>query len=471
MKRLNELYDCKWDVPIYDIKINSKDVKDGDLFVCVKGVNCDRHDFIDEAIKNGASALIVTKGDSYPIPFIKVLDADIELKRVAKRFYDSPCDNIKLIGVTGTDGKTTTASIVRDLLGDDLCGYMGTNGVYLKDSHYNLSNTTPDGHIIYKYLDKMVKDGLKYASIETSSEAFYRNRLEGFSFDVGVLTNVTGDHLNIHKSRENYIACKMELFKKIKKCGYAVLNRDDCLYEDFLKVCNCNVITYGMSDADLVFSNINEYVNKTEFDLTYKGKCYRIVSGLVSSFNVYNLCASFGVLLSLGFDIEDIIGRVNRIVVPLGRCERLDFGCGYDIILDYAHTSNALLNILSFLKRVSKGRIITVTGSAGGREHEKRKEMGKVVLENSSLVIFTMDDPRGEDVNEIIDELISNNKGNYKRVIDRKDAIKMALSEARSGDTVLIAGKGRDNYMAIGNSYVPYCDYDVICDYFKKDKL
>jgi len=217
MKRLNELYDCSYDVLINDIKINSKEINPGDLFVCIRGVNFDRHDFIGEAISNGASALIVKKEGNYTVPYIVVEDPDAELKRLAQVFYDNPLDKIKLIGTTGTDGKTSTATIIRDLLGNRKCGYMGTLGVDYGENHEELKNTTPEAHVICKYLDKMIKENMNYASIETSSEAFFRNRLDEFAFDIGVLTNITGDHLNIHKTHENYVNCKKDLFRKIKK--------------------------------------------------------------------------------------------------------------------------------------------------------------------------------------------------------------------------------------------------------------
>lgn len=469
MKRLNELYDCSYDVLINEIKINSKEVTPGDLFVCIKGVNFDRHDFIDEAISNGASALIVKKDGNYSVPYIVVEDPDAELKRLAQIFYDNPLDKIKLIGTTGTDGKTTVATIIRDLLGSSVCGYMGTNGVDYGTHHETLKNTTPEAHIICKYLDKMIKEKQGYASIETSSEAFYRNRLDRFAFDIGVFTNITGDHLNIHKTHENYVECKKDLFRKIKETGFSILNKDDPYYEEIRSVCSCNVLTYGKNnDSNLVILDIQLLPGKTNFKMKYQEITYDIESPLCGEFNVYNLSAAILALIGLGFSIDDIIQRVKNVKVPNGRCEFLDFGQDYNIVLDYAHTPRSLNSILTYLNEVKESRIITVTGSAGGREHEKRKEMGKVVLEKSDLVIFTMDDPRNENVVEIINQMISDNSGNYLKIIDRKEAIMKSFDLANSNDIILITGKGRDNYMAIGNEYVPYSDYEVICEYFNK---
>ena len=466
MKKINELYEVFFDTLIKDIKINSKEVEKDDLFVCTKGVNADRHNFIDEAIENGASFLIVKKDGNYKVPYIKVEDPNKELSILAKKFYDNPDELIKLIGVTGTDGKTTTASIIRDLLGKDLCGYIGTNGVEGKTFSDKLNNTTPECHLIYKYLYLFNKDNLKYVSMETSSEAFYRNRLSSFSFDVGILTNITEDHLNIHKSMDNYINSKKNLFRQIKSDGVAILNIDDKYYDEFKDI-HSNTLTYGKNPlADIYIKEVVENVSDTDITFVYKSKEYKVTSSLLGMFNVYNLMASILCLLSFNIEMDEILSRVRNINTPRGRCEFLDFNTNYKIVLDYAHTPNGLEAILNYLKNIKTNRIITVTGSAGGREKEKRCEMGRVVLEKSDIVIFTMDDPRNEDPNKIIKEMINDREGCYKIIIDRAEAINFALDHARSGDIVLIAGKGRDSYMAIGDKYIPYNDYEVIKEYF-----
>jgi len=466
MKKINELYNCNYSGEVKDIKINSKEVMPGDAFVCTKGVNTDRHDFIDEAIDNGASVLIVKKDGNYKIPYIKVSDPNKELSILSSKFYDNPDKKIKLIGITGTDGKTTTATIIRDLLGIDNCGYIGTNGIIGKTFSDNVSNTTPECHLIYKYLYLFLKDGLNYASMETSSEAFYRNRLDSFNFDVGILTNITGDHLNIHKTLDNYVESKKQLFRQLKDDGIAILNIDDEYYDSFKKI-NKNVVTYGKNPkADLCIKQVDEKINGTNISFSYNGEEYTITSPLLGEFNVYNLMASILCLIHFNFSINDILSRIKNITTPSGRCEVLDFNTNYKIVLDYAHTANGLSSILNYLNKVKENRIITVTGSAGGREKEKRKNMGKVVLKKSDLVIFTMDDPRYENPKDIINDMINNNNGNYKIIIDREEAIKYALDNAKEGDIILIAGKGRDNYMAIEDKYVPYSDYEVINNYF-----
>lgn len=467
MKKINDIYNCPFDTEINDIKINSKEIKPGDLFVCTKGVNTDRHDFIEEAIDNGASFLIVKKDGNYRVPYIKVDDPNKELYSLSAKFYNYPDRKLKLIGITGTDGKTTTATIIRDLLGKNICGYIGTNGIEGMNFSDKSSNTTPECHLIYKYLYLFTCEDLKYVSMETSSEAFYRKRLEPFKFDIGILTNITEDHLNIHKTLENYIDSKKQLFRQLKDTGVAIFNIEDRYYDEF-KSFSKDVLSYGKNKkANLVIESFDEYSDYTKIIFKYKNREYEVLSPLLGEFNVYNLSAAILCLIALGFSFEDIIGRISNISTPSGRCEFLDFNTNYKIVLDYAHTPNGLDNILNYLNKIKKNRIITVVGSAGGREKEKRSKMGEVVLEKSDVVIFTMDDPRNEDPKEIIKEMINNKEDCYEIIVDREEAINYALSHARDGDIVLIAGKGRDNYMAIGDKYIPYCDYEVIKKYFQ----
>ena len=467
MKKLSELYQGYPDILINDIKINSKDVRENDLFVCINGVTADRHNYVDEAINNGAVAIVAGREIKVNVPVIYVDDTNKELANICSKFYNSPQDKLNIIGITGTNGKTTVASIIKDLIGDS-CGYMGTNGIICKDFNEKIINTTPDADRLFKYLNRFVESDCKYLSMEASSEALYRDRLNNIMFKIGIITNITEDHLNVHKTIENYISCKQKIINHIKDDGVLILNSDDKYYEENRVKAKCKILTFGKNESDLEIINIYECINKTDFTIKYQNNLYNITSPLLGEFNVYNLCAAILVLLYLGFEINEIIKRISNIKVPSGRMEFIDYGQDYHIIIDYAHTTDAFIKIYSFLNKVKNGRIITVTGSAGGREHEKRKDMGKAVLDNSDYVIFTMDDPRNEEVNSIIDDLISkSNKTNYKRVINRCEAIKKALDMASKDDIVLIAGKGDDNYMAIGNEYLPYSDKDVIKEYFK----
>lgn len=468
MKRLSELYPgYPDDVLISGIKINSKDVTDGDIFVCTMGVTADRHDFIDEAIKNGAKAVVVQKPVECSVPTILVENTNKELPLLASRFYDAPESKLDIIGITGTNGKTTVATIIQDLIGNDICGYLGTNGIICSKFSESIRNTTPDSDRLYGYFKRFVDSGCQILSMETSSEAFYRERLQNIKFKVGIITNITEDHLNIHKTIENYVACKQKLVMQVADDGYSILNTDDKYYDETRKLAKGTVLTYGKKDADLQIISSISAAKETNITIKYNGMNYNFSSPLLGEFNTYNLCAAILALIALGYGIEDIIKRVSNIEAPHGRVEFLNYGQDYEIVLDYAHTPDAFSKLYKLLNEIKKGRIITVTGSAGGREKEKRGPMGKLVLDESDYVIFTMDDPRYEDVKDIISDLVSeSDKSNYEIIVNRKEAIYRAFDMANKGDIVLIAGKGIDNYMAIEDKYLPYSDLEVIEEYF-----
>ena len=470
MKKLSELYNINDNRLIKAIKINSKEVTPGDIFVCTMGVTANRHDFIDEAINNGASAIIVSRDvGEKTVPIIKVDNTNLELRKLTNKFYDYPCNDLYMIGVTGTNGKTTVAEIIYQLLGNN-AAYLGTNGKKYKNKKASIRNTCPDVDRLYMYFREFLDNGCDTVCMEASSEAFFRHRLDDVKYDIGIVTSVTEDHLNIHKTIDNYVDCKCQLVRQVKEKGYSILNSSDKYFNKFKKEAKGNIVSYGYKDSDTL--KIVDYTlkrNKTIIKFKYNNKTYEVISPLLGSFNVDNLAAAILCLLCKGIDFDTIIKRVLQIKQIEGRMEIMPFVSKYTVILDYAHTTDALDNILSFLQTVKENRIITVTGSAGGRERTKRKFMGKVVLEKSDYVIFTMDDPRFEDPNQIIDDLISDsNKTNYERIIDRKKAIYKALDIANDKDIILIAGKGRDDYMAVDDKYLPYCDYDVIKSYYEQ---
>lgn len=462
MKNIKEIYETNYECLVKDIKINSKEVTKNDIFVCIKGVNEDRHKYIKEALDNGASFIVTSKAINANIPHIKVKNTNEELPKLAKRMYKYK-DTLKLIGITGTDGKTSTANIIRDMLYHNECGYIGTNGIIGKKINLKVDNTTPDSHILYKYLSKFEREKLKYVAMETSSEAFLRKRLSSFTFDIGILTNITEDHLNVHKTLTNYINCKLELFKSIKRDGYAILNKDDVFYDKVRENCKCHILTYGKDlDNDLVIENIEEYLGFLLIKYRLDNKVYDVKLNLNGKFNAYNLAPAILTLYALEVPSDEIFRRIRRVKTIPGRCQLIKNNYNKNVILDYAHTVNSLNNILSFLNRVKQGKIITVTGSAGGREKEKRPLMGKVCQKLSDLVIYTKDDPRYEDPKEIVNEMIDRTKDNYLVEIDRKKAIDKALKIATYNDIVLVAGKGIDKYMLENGKKIIYSDYDYL---------
>lgn len=474
MKKLSELYDVNSDVEIKNIKINSKEVEPGDLFVCTMGVTADRHDFIDQAIENGASAVLVSKDvGEKSVPIIKVDNTNDELSRVCQKFYDYPNKELKMIGITGTDGKTSTATIVQTLIGKDDCGYIGTNGRSWKDKvKDDTPNTTPDETILYKFLREFKDDGCKFAVMEASSEAYFRKRLNNLEFDVSCYTNVTPEHLNIHGSFENYLDCKKQLFVNTKKEGYCVLNIDEEYFDDMKSACNGNIVTYGKNEkATLQIISYQVFPTKTLITWKYKDKIYNIESPLLGDFNVYNLSAGMLVCLSLGFDIKDLINNIKYIRVS-GRLELLDTNTPYYVMVDYAHTPNGIKNLLNFVHTLDINRSIVVIGSAGERDRIKRPIMGKTVLDNASYAIFTYEDPRSEEPIDIINMLISDVKDypNYEIEVDRRTAIEKAINMAKEKDMVLVLGKGNETYQKLKHEVIYFNDIEECLKAVEKRK-
>ncbi len=471
MKRLSEFIDCPYDVMIHNIKSDSRNVKSGDLFVAVKGYHIDHTAYISDAISRGAVAVVTESDMEASVPVIRVSDVNQAYLDICAKFYNQREWNMDLIGVTGTDGKTTTATIIQELLDHfRSCCYIGTNGIYFKEEHYVSSNTTPLTETLYSYLDFFHREKCQMVSLEVSSEALLHNRVDDLKFRYAILTNISEDHLDFHKTIENYVAAKAKLFSLLRKDGYAILNIDDGHYEEICRFVDNKIITYGMSDKALFqIRNVKFQPKLMTFEIVYNGETFSISSPIIGIYNAYNLCAAFIICYLEKCDLKQVVGSIKILPAISGRGEFLDFGQNYSIVLDYAHTTNGIKNILETLQQMEHQRIITVVGSAGGREREKRASMGKVALEKSDFVIFTMDDPREERVSDIIDDLVSStNDVHYARVEDRKDAIYKALSMAKDGDIVAILGKGRDSYMAVGDKKVPYCDYSVIDGYFNK---
>lgn len=450
------------------IKNNSKYIKKNDIFIATHTLLEDRHFYINDAINKGASLIITDKDINHiKAPYIKVHNTNKTYYEIYNNLYNKPFDNIKLIGITGTDGKTTSSYITYQLLNNFYkTAYLGTNGLIYNNKNISTKNTTPDIKTILEIGKELKENNVKYLVMEASSEGLLNNRLEGLSFYIKGLTSISKDHLNIHKSLKNYIYSKLKLFKNNKN-GYSILNRNDKYYKLFKKNSK-NVITYG----EKLFSNyrikdIKIYYNYTTFKLRHRFKTHYIKSPYVGSFNVYNLTLAIVILNKLGIKLDNVIKCIKSLKPTEGRVNFLEYGQNYKIILDYAHTSYATEEILKFASSIKKNRIITVLGCAGGRYKEKRKEIGSIASKYSDVVIFTMDDSRFEKLDDIFKDIIEGvTKDNYLLIRNRKKAIYKALNLSRKDDVVLILGKGIDNYMAIKDKYYKYSDLKVIDKYF-----
>lgn len=466
MRKLNEIFDTKYDAEINDVKTNSKEIKEGDLFVCIKGFNVDRHDYVKEAEDNGARALVVSRDVDSNLPQIKVNNTNDELVNIVTKFYDYPSKKVNMIGVTGTDGKTTTSTIIYYLLNKfEKTGYIGTNGVISDNYNESIKNTTPTPEHLHRILNKLYSTGCKNVVLETASEALAQKRCEQIEFDYSIFTNLSLEHLNYHKTMENYLDAKCMLFEQTKTNGYCIINIDDENSSKIIEKCNGKIITYGKNkDSDYIISKVYTNENSTSFKLKNKGKEYEITIPLIGEFNAYNMTAAIAVLNNMGYQIEKIQKHFSELSVS-GRVEDIKLGQNYRIIIDFAHTPNAINNILDYANSVKKNRIISVSGAAGERCKEKRPIIGEILIEKSDYVIFTYDDPRTEDINEIINQMLSNVNGKtnkYERIIDRTEAIKKAINIAQKDDIILILGRGNDTTVPIKGQLIHQNDLEDV---------
>ncbi len=453
--QIKDILDKDSNIKFNNIVLNSKDAKKGDLFIPYGGIE-DRTMYIRDALAKGCSAVITDKDYEDDIGKVfKVSNLDKEIIHIFNKYYDYPLRGMKLIGVTGTDGKTTVSSVLSNLLE---APSLGTNGFILNGKVKPLSNTTPPIDMLYKCFKEAHDAKCKHIVMEASSEAYLTRRLGDLPFDIAIFTNITKDHLDKHKTFENYLECKLELFKHSK---IGILNHDSKYYYDF-RDASKESYSYGYKrGSDLRIISQRLYIDKSIITFKYQNKKYKLTYPLLGGFNVYNIASIILTMLVLGYKMEDIFERFKNVKQVKGRMD-IVYNKDFSIVIDYAHTTNSTTSVLKFFRKWNKN-IITIVGSAGGRYKEKRKEIGKVALKYSKKVIFTMDDPRYEDPSKIIDDMLSSTtRTNYLKIIDREEAIKKAIEIAKKGDLILILGKGGDSYMLVEDKKLPYSDYETV---------
>ncbi len=364
---------------------------------------------------------------------------------------------MKLIGVTGTDGKTTTSMILKQLLGTKYnVGYIGTNGIHYNDIIISTINTTPSNDIIVDALEKMSTYGVDICVIEVSSHGIKQNRVKGLEFDVAIFTNISHEHLDYHLDMDDYFNTKKELFKNT---NLNVINNDDP-YSEYIKDLKPNYVTYSLNEESQYYSeNIRLSINKTLSDITISDRTYsNVVTNLFGRYNQYNLLAAIAVCKYYGIEFVDLITTISNIERISGRFESINHN-DFNVVIDFAHTPNGLKNLLHSVKESTDNNVILVCGSAGEKDGTKRPIMGEIVLSLSDHVIFTAEDPRSENPENIIKEMIHNHShDNYEIVIDRREAIRKAIKIAKDGDTVLITGKGNENTQELENIVIPHND-------------
>ena len=455
---------------INHIQYDSRKITNGDIFVCLSGFEVDGHDYAKKAIEAGATVIICEKDLDFDnidesVTVIRVNEGRKTLATMSANFYGHPTKKLKLIGVTGTNGKTTSVYILKSILekAGKKVGLVGTIANYIGSKKVKSEMTTPESLELQKLFSDMVEEGCEYCVMEASSHSLELNRVYGCNFEVGIFTNITRDHIDFHKTFDNYYNAKFKLFERSKTC---VINVDDNygyrIIND-LKGLDKNVTTYSIKEE----SDLRAYdIKLEEQDIIFNVNNVEYKFVLPGEYNIYNALGCIGAAKALGIDYESIKKGLLDVVVP-GRCERIGqkYNLPYEIVIDFAHTPDGLKNILETLRGFTKNRLIAVYGSGGDRDKVKRAELGRIGTEIADLVIITSDNPRTEDPLAILKEIVfGTEKTNYIAIEDRVEAIKMAMNMAEPGDVIVLAGKGHETYQIMPEGKVHFDEREVVDD-------
>lgn len=454
------------DVNVNKIAFNSAEVKAGCVFVCIKGLKADGHDFVQDALDKGAVAIIA----EHKIPDIAVNTVVVEntrlaLAKISAVFYDYPYRKFKLIGITGTNGKTTSTYLIKSVLEYNgyKVGLIGTNQNMIGDEIIPSHHTTPDSLELMKLFSKMAEEEADYVVMEVSSHSIDQDRVSACEFYTVAITNVTQDHLDYHKTMENYVEAKAKLFMLSK---FGLVNNDDESEAVVKKNATCKILTYSVdASSDIVAENVVMDSKGVSFDLCYEGNKTKMNLSIPGKFSVYNALTSIGCLMTLGFSLDKIAEGLKKAQGVKGRIEVIPLNEDYTVIIDYAHTPDGLLNIIQTIRGFAKGRVVTLFGCGGDRDKTKRPIMGKIAGELSDYCIVTSDNPRTENPSEIIKDILKGIKETdcgYTVVENRFDAIEYALDHAQKDDIILLAGKGHETYQILNGRTIVFDEREIV---------
>lgn len=470
-----------FDIAVTALTDDSRAVKPGSVFVAVKGERVDGHAFVGKAVEAGAAALVLQKGLNVTaapsVPVVRVDDSRRALGVLAGRFYREPASRLCMVGVTGTNGKTTVTYLCKGVLetAGRRVGLIGTVAYQIGDERLPAAHTTPGAVELQALLARMVDAGMNAAVMEVSSHALAMDRTAGCEFDVAIFTNLTQDHLDFHADMDGYFQAKLRLFTDLDPLGKklrpkrAIVNIDDARSARVCEASRVPVWTYAIQKpADIRAEDVRLALSGTRFTAATPHGRFPVESRLVGEHNVYNILAAIGVGLHEGLSPEIIQRGITSVVNVPGRFERVEAGQDFTVVVDYAHTDDALLRLLTAAQALKTGRIITVFGCGGDRDRGKRPKMGCVAARLSDVVFLTSDNPRSEDPSAILREIevgvreaLTEKRIRYEVIADRRAAIEAAVREAKSGDTVLIAGKGHEDYQIVGATRLHFDDREV----------
>lgn len=451
---------------ISGIAFSSLEVKPGNIFVCISGFKTDGHDYAEDAIQRGAIAVLAEKDISdLGVTCIVTDNTRKALAQMAANFYEHPEKSFCLIGITGTNGKTTTTYLVKSVLESlgKTVGLIGTNQNMIGTEVIPSKHTTPDSLELMQLFAKMREKKADYVVMEVSSHSLSLDRVTACTFDVGAITNITQDHLDFHKTMENYLEAKGILYK-ITKSG--IVNADDMSASYLLENSECeSMLTYGIeNECDMRATNVELSEKGVSFDLTFENKNYQVELSIPGEFSVYNALTALSCLVSAGISMNDAVNGLKTARGVKGRVEVIETGRGFSVIIDYAHTPDGLYNVIKTIRGFCKGRIITLFGCGGDRDSDKRPKMGKIAATLSDYCVVTSDNPRSEDPEKIIMQIVEGMKDGceYSVVVNRFSAIECALDMAKQGDVVLLAGKGHETYQILADRTIDFDEREIV---------
>ncbi|WP_226037933.1 UDP-N-acetylmuramoyl-L-alanyl-D-glutamate--2,6-diaminopimelate ligase [Aquibacillus saliphilus] len=458
-------------IEINGLEMDSRIVEEGNLFVCIKGFTVDGHDYAHQAVKRGAVAVVAERPLELTVPVIIVNDSTRALALLSNKFYDYPTNKLNLIGVTGTNGKTSVTHLLNEIFQqlEQETGLIGTIQMKMGKESFDVKNTTPDSLFLQRNFDEMVKRNIQTVFMEVSSHALDLGRVFGCNYDIAVFTNLSQDHLDYHDTMEDYLRAKSLLFSQLgnnydtNKPKFAVINTDDPYNKALIKSTSQPVVTYGIdSNADVRATDVKLNADGSSFMLhTSKGKL-AINSKLVGKFSVYNLLAATAAAICSDVPLEVIKKALDSTTGVNGRFEPVILGQSFGVIVDYAHTPDSLENVVTTIRSFAKGKVYVVVGCGGDRDRKKRPMMAEVATNFADVAIFTSDNPRSEDPRDIVNDMVAGiSKDNYKVTLDRKDAIENVINIAEKDDIILIAGKGHETYQIIGDQVNEFDDRKV----------
>ena len=460
------------------IVYDSRKVQKNSIFVAIKGYKTDGHKFLQDAINKGAVAVVVEDQNSIPDEFIShaqiakivVENCRKALAELSKGFYKDPTSKLKLIGITGTNGKTTSTFILKNILqsADYRTGLVGTIANYVGEQKIDSKLTTPESNDLNKFFYEMIESGCSHAVMEVSSHSLILNRVYGLNFSAAVFSNITSDHLDFHQTFEEYLKAKKILFDDLSNDSFAIINSDDTSSKEIAKDSKAKIVTYGMTDnSDYQIKDIRYDLNGTEFTITHNKVDYIISTSLIGTFNAYNATSAFATAHSLGIDESKIMKGIKSSPQVPGRFEVLGKG-NKKVIVDYSHTADSLEKALQAVREIvkNKNQVVTVFGCGGDRDKTKRSVMGKVASELSDKIFVTSDNPRTENPFEIIEDIKKGiSKNNFEVEENREEAIAKAINNSNDDAVILIAGKGHENYQEINGVRKHFSDQEIAIKY------